>query len=215
MLLAKIKEALSSLYEDIQETEEVPAAAAAAAVDTAAADAAATAAAAAAAADAADAAEVQAEETASEQEESKVEEAEEPEEPAPPPGPQETDYKAKGYHLDVDLPPEKIPEAAEILLRENFFIESITGVDWIDDGQLESVYDFNHFDELCRVVLRTRTDRDNPAIPTISHIYQGANWHERETHDFFGIKFIDHPNLEPLLLPEDADFHPLLKDFKA
>ena len=205
MLLAKIKEALSSLYEDIQETEEVPAA-----VDTAAADAAATATAAAAAAE-----EVQAEETASEQEESKVEEAEEPEEPAPPPGPQETDYKAKGYHLDVDLPPEKIPEAAEILLRENFFIESITGVDWIDDGQLESVYDFNHFDELCRVVIRTRTDRENPAIPTISHIYQGANWHERETHDFFGIKFIDHPNLEPLLLPEDADFHPLLKDFKA
>jgi NADH-quinone oxidoreductase subunit C len=201
MLLAKIKEALSSLYEDIQETEEVPdtADAAAAAED--------------AATDAAE--EVQAEETASEQEESKVEEAEEPEEPPPPPGPKETDYMAKGYHLDVELPPEKIPEAAEILLRESFFIESITGVDWIDDEQLESVYDFSHFDELCRVVIRTRTDRNNPAIPTISHIYQGANWHERETHDFFGIKFIDHPNLEPLLLPEDADFHPLLKDFKA
>jgi NADH-quinone oxidoreductase subunit C len=213
MLLEKIKEALSSLYEDIQETQEVPDATDAAAVDTAAADVAAVEAEDTAAADTAE--EVQAEETAPEQEDSKPEEAEEPEEPALPPGPRETDYKAKGYHLDVDLPPEKIPEAAEILLRENFFIESITGVDWIDDGQLESVYDFNHFDELCRVVLRTRTDRDNPAIPTISHIYQGANWHERETHDFFGIKFIDHPNLEPLLLPEDADFHPLLKDFKA
>jgi len=203
MLLAKIKEALSSLYENIQETEETPDADAAAAVeaeDTAVASA---------------AEEVQAEETAPEQEESKPEEVAEPEEPAPPPGPKETDYKAKGYHLDVDLPPEKLPEAAEILLREDFFIESITGVDWIDDEQLEAVYDFNHFDELCRVVLRTRTDRENPAIPTISHIYQGANWHERETHDFFGIKFIDHPNLEPLLLPEDADFHPLLKDFKA
>ena len=201
MLLAKIKEALSSLYEDIQETEETPDAdAAVEAEDTVAASA---------------AEEVQAEETAPEQEESKPEEVAEPEEPAPPPGPKETDYKAKGYHLDVDLPPEKLPEAAEILLREDFFIESITGVDWIDDGQLEAVYDFNHFDELCRVVLRTRTDRENPAIPTISHIYQGANWHERETHDFFGIKFIDHPNLEPLLLPEDADFHPLLKDFKA
>ena len=210
MLLAKIKEALSSLYEDIQETEETPDADAATAAAVEAEDDAATAAAAAGAAE-----EVQTEETAPEQEDAKPEEAEEPEEPAPPPGPKETDYKAKGYHLDVDLPPEKLPEAAEILLREDFFIESITGVDWIDDGQLESVYDFNHFDELCRVVLRTRTDRVNPAIPTISHIYQGANWHERETHDFFGIKFIDHPNLEPLLLPEDADFHPLLKDFKA
>ena len=217
MLLAKIKEALSSLYEDIQETQEAPAADDAAAVEAEATVVEAAAEEETAAIDtapvAADAAEeAQAKETAPEQEDAEPEEAEEPQ---APPGPKETDYKAKGYHLDVDLPPEKIPEAAEILLRENFFIESITGVDWIDEQQLEAVYDFNHFDELCRVVIRTRTDRDNPEIPTISHIYQGANWHERETHDFFGIKFIGHPNLEPLLLPEDADFHPLLKDFKA
>ncbi len=210
MLLARIKEALSSLYEDIQETQEVPDAADAAAVEAEAATAAA-----AEEVETEAAATAPAEETVPEREESKAEEAEEPEEPSPPPGPRETDYAAKGYHLDVDLPPEKIPEAAEILLRENFFIESITGVDWIDDEQLEAVYDFNHFDELCRVVIRTRTDRNNPEIPTISHIYQGANWHERETHDFFGIKFIGHPDLSPLLLPEDADFHPLLKDFKA
>ena len=193
MLLARIKEALDSLYDDIQETQEAPEAAE---IETVAAEAAVEEPAAAAA----------------EQEESKPEEAEEP---ATPPGPKETDYQAKGYHLDVELDPDKVVTAVEILNRENFFIESITGVDWIDDQQLEAVYDFNHFDELCRVVIRTRTDRDNPAIPTISHIYQGANWHERETHDFFGIKFTGHPNLEPLLLPEDADFHPLLKDFKA
>jgi NADH-quinone oxidoreductase subunit C len=220
MLLAKIKEALSSLYEDIQEAQEVSAAADVAAVEAEAAAETATEEVDTAAADAATAdtaavdtaEEVQAEETAPEQEDSKPEEAEEPKAPL---GPKETDYQAKGYHLDVELSPEKIPEAAEILLRENFFIESITGVDWIDEQQLEAVYDFNHFAELCRVVIRARTDRNNPEIPTISHIYQGANWHERETHDFFGIKFIGHPNLEPLLLPEDADFHPLLKDFKA
>ena len=206
MLLAKIKEALSSLYEDIQETQEVSEAVeaeAAADVDTAASDAAPA---------AADAAEEVQDEEAPEQEDSKMEEAEEPQ---APPGPKETDYKTKGYHLDVEPPPETAPEAAEILLRENFFIESITGVDWIDEQQLEAVYDFNHFDELCRVVIRARTDRKIFSLTTISHIYQGANWHERETHDFFGIKFTGHPNLEPLLLPEDTDFHPLLKDFKA
>ncbi len=220
MLLARIKEALSSLYEDIQETQEVPDAAepevmaeeatAVAADDTA--DAVVAEEVETGAVDTVPAEESQVEEASPEQEEVKAEEAEEP---APPPGPQETDYKAKGYHLDVELPPEKISQAAEILSRENFFIESITGVDWIDEQQLEVVYDFNHFDELCRVVIRSRTDRNNPEIPTISHIYQGANWHERETHDFFGIKFIGHPDLSPLLLPEDADFHPLLKDFKA
>ena len=204
MLLTKIKEALNSLYDDIQEVPEAPDAA----------EAEVSAAEAAPEAETAPAPEAQAEEgqPAAGEGEAKTEEAEES---AAPPGPKETDYNAKGYHLDVDLPPEKVPEAAEILLRENFFIESITGVDWIDEQQLEVVYDFNHFDELCRVVIRTRTDRDNPEIPTISHIYQGANWHERETHDFFGIKFVGHPDLSPLLLPEDADFHPLLKDFKA
>lgn len=185
MLLARIKEALSSLYEDIQEAPEALEAEVVAAVPVA---------------------------DGAEQEPPK---AEEEKSPAPPPGPRETNYKTKGYHLDVALSPDKIVAAVEILNRENFFIETITGVDWIDEQQLEAVYDFNHFDELCRVVIRTRTDRNNPAIPTISHIYQGANWHERETHDFFGIKFTGHPNLEPLLLPEDADFHPLLKDFKA
>ena len=80
---------------------------------------------------------------------------------------------------------------------------------------LEVVYDFSHYEESCRVVMRTRIPRDNPEVPTISSVYQGANWHERETHDFFGIRFLGHPDLTPLLLPEDADFHPLLKDFKA
>jgi NADH-quinone oxidoreductase subunit C len=196
MLLTKIKEALNSLYEDIQVEPEV---AAAAETEVKAEEA---------------APEAQAEESKSVEQEEGVE-AEAAAEPPPPPGPRETDYKAKGYHLDVDLVPEKVVAAAEILNRENFFIETITGVDWIDEQQLEVVYDFNHFDELCRVVVRTRLDRNNPEVPTISHIYQGANWHERETHDFFGIIFTGHPNLEPLLLPEDADFHPLLKDFKA
>jgi len=189
MMLAKIKEALSGLYDDIP--EEVPQETAPATKDTA-----------------------QAPEPAAAEEGAAAEEAAAVE-PPPPPGPRETDHKAKGYHLDVELPAAKIVAAVEILDREKFFIEAVTGVDWIDDKQLEVVYDFNHFDELCRVVLRTRLDRDNPEVPTISHIYQGASWHERETHDFFGIVFTGHPNLVPLLLPEDADFHPLLKDFKA
>ena len=207
MLLAKIKEALNSLYEDTQEAPEAPEAPAAAEVEVAAVETAPE-------METAPAPEAQTEEGEPAAGEGEAE-TEEADGPVAPPGPKETDYKAKGYHLDVDLPPEKVVAAAEILNRENFFIEAITGVDWIDEQQLEVVYDFNHFDELCRVVIRSRLDRSNPEIPTISHIYQGANWHERETHDFFGITFTGHPNLEPLLLPEDADFHPLLKDFKA
>jgi NADH-quinone oxidoreductase subunit C len=128
----------------------------------------------------------------------------------------ERDYSVHGYHLDAQVAPEQVVEAVSILDKAEFFIESITGVDWIKENQLEVVYDFSRYDfDLCRVVIRTRLDRTKPEVPTITEIYAGANWHERETHDFFGIKFIGHPHLIPLLLPEDADFHPLLKDFKA
>jgi len=127
----------------------------------------------------------------------------------------ERDHAAHGYDIDVQLEPGELLAAVMILDENGFFLESVTGVDWIKEKQLESVYDFSRFDfDQCRVVIRTRTPRDNPSIPTISKIYPGASWHERETHDFFGIKFEGHPHLIPLLLPEDADFHPLLKDFK-
>lgn len=138
------------------------------------------------------------------------------EEPPRPPGVIERDYAVHGYHLDALLSPEQLLDAVQILDDHEYFIETITGVDWIKDEEFEVVYDFSRYDfDLCRVVLRTRVSREDPVVPTITPIYAGANWHERETHDFFGIKFDGHPHLIPLLLPEDADFHPLRKDFKA
>lgn len=128
----------------------------------------------------------------------------------------EVDYAVHGYHLDAQVDPDQLLDAVTIIDEAEFFIEAITGVDWINENQMEVVYDFSRYDfDTCRVVVRTRVDRDNPVVPTITTIYAGASWHERETHEFFGIKFSGHPHLVPLLLPEDADFHPLLKDFKA
>ncbi|MFN2354470.1 MAG: NADH-quinone oxidoreductase subunit C [Desulfopila sp.] len=144
------------------------------------------------------------------------EEQETPKDEPRPNGLIERDYAVHGYHLDAQIAPEQLLDAVEIVDGLEFFLESITGVDWIKDDQMEIVYDFSRYDfDLCRVVIRTRVARDTPVVPTITPIYAGANWHERETHDFFGITFDGHPHLIPLLLPEDADFHPLLKDFKA
>lgn len=124
------------------------------------------------------------------------------------------DYAARGFHIDVLCAPDQVVAAAEILDERGFTLEAITGVDWIKEEEMEVVYDYSHTDgQLCRVAVRARLPRSAPEIPTISEVYPGANWHERETHEFFGIHFLGHPYLVPLLLPEDADFHPLLKDF--
>ncbi|MBW1600483.1 NADH-quinone oxidoreductase subunit C, partial [Streptomyces sp. JJ38] len=64
-----------------------------------------------------------------------------------------------------------------------------------------------------RLVLRTTVPHDTPALPTATGIYAGAAWHERETHEMFGVDFPGHPNLTPLLLPETFEGHPLRKDF--
>lgn len=123
------------------------------------------------------------------------------------------DPKRSGYHLDVTVTPDQVVPAAEVLDRAGYAIDAITGVDWMAAGQMEIVYDYFHFQSPLHVVIRTRVPRDNPELPSISKVYPGANWHERETHDFFGIRFRGHPDLTPLLLPEDATYHPLRKDF--
>jgi len=124
------------------------------------------------------------------------------------------DHAVRGYHIDVLCSPDQVVDAARLLDEAGFCLEAVTGVDWIKEEQMEVVYDYNLTDgRFCRVAVRALLPRSAPEVPTVSDIYPGANWHERETHEFFGIAFKGHPYLVPLLLPEDADFHPLLKDF--
>ena len=126
-----------------------------------------------------------------------------------------TDPKTKGFHLDATVPPAQVVAAATLLDEAGFALDAVTGVDWISSNEMEVVYDFFHPADAVHAVVRTRVPRENPEVPTISGVFPGANWHERETHEFFGIRFLGHPNLTPLLLPEDATYHPLRKDFTS
>jgi NADH-quinone oxidoreductase subunit C len=92
-------------------------------------------------------------------------------------------------------------------------MDTITGVDWLAAGEMEIIYDFFHFASLVHVVVRTRVSRERPEGTTISVSSPAPTGTRRETHDFFGIRFLGHPDLTPLLLPEDATYHPLRKDF--
>lgn len=134
--------------------------------------------------------------------------------PPPPPKPVRVlNFSEAGVHLDACITPDKVVESAKIMERHGYAIDAVTGMDWLAQGLMEVVYDYLHFSSGLRVAIRTRIPRSEPSIATISTVYQGANWHERETHDMFGIKFVGHPDLTPFLLPDDADFHPLRKDY--
>lgn len=142
--------------------------------------------------------------------------AAESETPAEPESPlKRLDHAKHGYHLELTAPPDKVIDAAIILDKAEFGIDMISGVDWPDDEQMEVIYDFYHPHGPHRVAVRSRIPRDNPEIPSITSIFAGALWHERETWEFYGIHFTGHPKLEHLLLPDDMEGYPLRKDFKA
>ncbi|MEU4352759.1 NADH-quinone oxidoreductase subunit C [Streptomyces sp. NPDC023838] len=64
-----------------------------------------------------------------------------------------------------------------------------------------------------RLLVRTTVPHTAPVLASAVDVYAGAAWHERETHEMFGVEFEGHPNLIPLLLPEGFEGHPLRKDF--
>ncbi len=93
------------------------------------------------------------------------------------------------------------------------FYESMTCVDRVEtQGAFELLYTFNRFDKPARVALQVTVPKDQ-RVPSLSEIYPIAAWNEREAWEFYGLGFTGHPNLTWLLLPEDTEFHPLLKSF--
>lgn len=119
------------------------------------------------------------------------------------------DYQERGYHFEIDLEADKIRALAECMLAQEMYLVFVGGLHV--KPAIEIIYQFASFERACRLVVRAAVKADN-SMPTISDIYQGANWHERETRDFYGVVFTDHPYLKPLILAEeDVDLKPLLK----
>ena len=124
------------------------------------------------------------------------------------------DHVRSGANLERLCRPEQLPAAAGILDDQGFMLESITGVDRLEQQEFELWYDFIHTGiPGYRVVLRCTLPREEAERPSLCALYPAANWHEREVFDFFGIHFNNHPDLTRILLPEDADFYPLRKDY--
>jgi NADH-quinone oxidoreductase subunit C len=123
------------------------------------------------------------------------------------------DYAATGVMVSVSLTPETILDAVAVLDRQGYLLEDVTASD-LKEG-FELTYHFSLFEGKSRLVLRLIAPHNTPRVPSISGIYPGADWHERECFDFFGIDFTGHPNLHYLLLPEDFEGHPLVKAEEA
>jgi NADH-quinone oxidoreductase subunit C len=119
--------------------------------------------------------------------------------------------------LTVDVEPAdwvSTVEFARDVLGCDFF-DWLTAVDELD-GEPDGVRIVLHVYSTSgrhHLLLRTLLPRAAPRLPSVTSVYRGANWHERETAEMFGVAFDGHPNPLPLLLPDGFEGHPLRKDF--
>ncbi len=109
-------------------------------------------------------------------------------------------------------------KAAKVLRDEYGFVIPIGGgaIDYPEEKRMEMNYYLNNPDSDFIIVYRVEVNRRSPSLPSMTEVWEAMSFHERETHEMFGIDFKGHPNLVPLLLPPDwKGGYPLRKDFKG
>ncbi|OJV89192.1 MAG: hypothetical protein BGO39_34890 [Chloroflexi bacterium 54-19] len=121
----------------------------------------------------------------------------------------------------ADGTPSFIVPAAEIVevaqyLKENGFVlfEDITAVDWLPkEPRFQVVYHLMNITARQPIRLKVELPGDKPSVPSLTGVFIGANWFEREVFDLFGIVFENHPDLRRIEMPDDWEGHPLRKDY--
>jgi NADH-quinone oxidoreductase subunit C len=94
------------------------------------------------------------------------------------------------------------------------FLSDVTCVDWYpSEPRFEVVYHLLSIPKKERVRLKVRLDSASPVVESLTSVWPGANYFEREVFDLFGIRFTGHPHLRRILMPEDWEGHPLRKDY--
>jgi NADH/F420H2 dehydrogenase subunit C len=118
--------------------------------------------------------------------------------------------------LNVTVKPEDIHQLLDYLKNENGlkfdFLFSLTGVDWSDS--IGIIYHLESVELKHVIAVKCKPEsRENPIIPSVTDLWAGAEMHEDEAYDLFGINFTNHPNLRRLMMDEHWNGHPMRKDY--
>ena len=91
----------------------------------------------------------------------------------------------------------------------------LSGVDYGPDKTLGVVYNLHSTTLRHKITLKAEVPRQDGVVPTVCDLWRTAEWHEREAYDLFGMRFADHPDHRRILLPDDWEGYPLLKDYQV
>jgi len=118
--------------------------------------------------------------------------------------------------LTIEIAPEKIVSVCGFLKYDLGFVRlsTITGVDYYPaEPRFEVVYHLHSLDRNEWLRVKCRLPGADPQIDSVTEVWRGANWFERETFDLFGVRFRNHPDLRRIMLPDDWQGSPLRKDY--
>ena len=138
--------------------------------------------------------------------------------PAPPKRPALAHEAGPKYLTPgVYLPKDKLLEICRVLATDPEFglsyLSFVSGIDRPDAGEIEVLYHVYSLERRDELALKVRVRRDQAVVPSVTGIWDGANWHEREAYDLLGITFEGHPNLRRIMMTDDWIGHPLRKDY--
>ncbi len=128
------------------------------------------------------------------------------------------EYAKTGFHVGWVVLPTHLPSVGQMFAQAGYFLEMATCLDLREsEDVMRLVYTFNRLEATDRH--RVHADLSSAAAvetwnaPSLTGHFRAADWFEREIWDMYGVRFEGHPSLRRLLLPDDADFFPLRRDF--
>ena len=119
--------------------------------------------------------------------------------------------------LTLEFRQEKIIDLIRYLYSHRIakfqFLTTLCGIHYPDQKQIAVMYQLHSLVNNWRVRIKIYLPEENPVTPTLTTIFSAANWMERETYDFFGVKFTGHPDLRRILNVEDMIIFPMRKEY--
>ncbi|HLI58503.1 MAG TPA: NADH-quinone oxidoreductase subunit C [Solirubrobacteraceae bacterium] len=111
--------------------------------------------------------------------------------------------------------PEHVRFVIRSLMDKGYtFIPSVHGVDYYpEEPRLGVLYEMMDMREVDRISVKARVSTEDPRIPSITDLFPGANFDEREVYDMFGVVFEGHPDMRRILMPEDFEGYPQRRDY--
>ena len=124
--------------------------------------------------------------------------------------------KLERGELTLEIAPSKIASVYGFLKYDQKFIRlsTVSAVDrYPAEPRFEIVYHLHCIERNERLRLKCRLPGTDPAIESVTGVWRGAGWYEREVFDLFGVRFLNHPDLRRILMPDDWKGYPLRKDY--